>query len=62
MHTFEYGYSATFIATHGVWHGLIYKDGQYIMESLFTSTNRDEVVNHVTNVIESTIFYQYASV
>lgn len=62
MHTFDYGYSATFINTLGRWYGLIYKDGVYIMESLYSSTDRDAVVNHVTAVIENTIFYQYATV
>lgn len=62
MHTFDYGYSATFINTNGLWYGLIYRDGQYIMESSYSSTDRDAVVNHVKNVIETTIFYQYASV
>lgn len=62
MHTFDYGYSATFIATHGVWYGLIYKDGVYIMESMYSSTDRDSVVQHVTSVIESTIAMQFPTI
>jgi hypothetical protein len=57
MHTYANGYTATFIATHGIWHGLIYKDGVYIYESMYTSRNRDEVVTHVTSVINNTIDY-----
>lgn len=60
MHTYDNGYTATFIATNGIWHGLIYKDGVYIYESLYTSKDRDAVVDHVSNVINSVIFVHEA--
>lgn len=55
MHTFDNGYSATFINTLGTWYGLIYKDGVYVLESMYSSPDRDSVVQHVSSVIASTI-------